>query len=95
MSFVANEYLTSSKNEFGEYEIVDLSLTNIDLKLFFEHYEVHEETLKFNYGWKFKSINNLFTEYIDKWIERKIKAGKEGNYGQRTLAKLMLNSLYR
>lgn len=85
--FKGTEYLTSSKGE-----IVILTLTSVDLKLFFEQYEVYD--LKFISGWKFKSMNGIFDEYIDKWIERKIKASKEGNKGQRTLAKLMLNALY-
>ena len=87
MSFMANEYLESSNNE-----IVCLVLTNIDLKLFFEQYNVYD--LEFVCGWKFKSVKGIFTEYIDKWITRKIEATKTGNKGQRTLAKLMLNSLY-
>ena len=45
-------------------------------------------------GFKFKSKQGMFTEYIDKWIEVKITASKNGNKGMRTLAKLMLNSLY-
>ena len=85
--FRANEYLESSNGE-----IVILYLTNVDLDLFFENYYVYD--LEYIAGWKFKSIKGIFTSYIDKWIERKIKAGKEGNKGQRTLAKLMLNSLY-
>lgn len=87
MSFMPNEYLESSNNE-----IVCLVLTNIDLKLFFEQYNVYD--LEFVCGWKFKSVKGIFTEYIDKWITRKIEATKSGNKGQRTLAKLMLNSLY-
>lgn len=87
MSFMPNEYLESSNNE-----IVCLVLTNIDLKLFFEQYNVYD--LEFVCGWKFKSMKGIFTEYIDKWITRKIEATKSGNKGQRTLAKLMLNSLY-
>ena len=85
--FRANEYLESSKGE----EVI-LYLTNVDLKLFFENYEVYD--LVYIAGWKFRSIKGIFKSYIDKWIERKIQAGKEGNKGQRTLAKLMLNSLY-
>lgn len=85
--FRANEYLESSENE-----IVVLTLTNIDLKLFFEQYEVYD--LEYICGWKFKGITEIFTKYIDKWIGRKNKATIEGNKGQRTLAKLMLNSLY-
>lgn len=87
MSFMSNEYLESSNNE-----IVCLVLTNIDLKLFFEQYNVYD--LKFVCGWKFKSMKGIFTEYIKKWITRKNEATKTGNKGQRTLAKLMLNSLY-
>lgn len=86
--FTDNEYLTSSNNE-----IVALTLTNVDLKLFLEQYDVKE--LKYISGWKFKSIQGLFCNYIDKWMTRKIEAGKNHNKGQRTMAKLMLNSLYR
>ena len=39
-------------------------------------------------------IKGIFKEYIDKWITRKNEATLSGNKGQRTLAKLMLNSLY-
>lgn len=85
--FRANEYLESSNNE-----IVCLVLTSIDLKLFFEQYNVYD--LNYECGWKFKSIKGIFTEYIDKWITRKNKATIEKNQGQRTLAKLMLNALY-
>lgn len=87
MSFIPNEYLTSSNNE-----IVTLVLTNVDLKLFLEQYNVYD--LEYVAGWKFKGMNGIFKSYIDKWIERKINATIEGNKGQRTLAKLMLNSLY-
>ena len=86
--FRQNEYLESSNNE-----IVCLVLTNIDLQLFFEQYDVYE--LKYIAGWKFKSKKGIFTEYIDKWITRKNEATITGNKGQRTLSKLMLNSLYR
>lgn len=87
LSFLETEYLTSSNNE-----IVTLTLTNVDLKLFFEQYNVYE--LKYRCGWKFKSIKGMFTEYIDKWMKRKIEAGKQKNKAQRTMAKLQLNSLY-
>ena len=85
--FLANEYI-----ETTDGEIVDLVLTNIDLKLFFEHYDV--EDITYWGGFKFRSINGLFTEYIDKYIKIKNEATISGNKGMRTLAKLMLNSLY-
>lgn len=90
--FCSNEYLKSSRNNEGILEIVDLTLTSIDLKLFFEHYNVYD--LKYEGGFKFKSKVGMFKEYIDKWIEVKNEGTKMGNKGQRTRAKLMLNSLY-
>lgn len=87
MSFMANEYLKSSNNE-----IVCLTLTNVDLKLFFEQYDVYD--LEYICGWKFKSMTGIFTDYINKWITIKNEATLTKNKGQRTLAKLMLNSLY-
>ena len=86
-SFMDNEYLESSNNE-----IVCLTLTSVDLKLFLEHYDT--EYLTYECGWKFKGMHGIFDNYIDHWTEVKIKATKEGNKGMRTLAKLMLNSLY-
>ena len=85
--FLSNEYLKSSDGD-----IVCLVLSNVDLKLFLEHYNVYE--LEYIRGYKFKGMHGLFDNYIDKWTERKIKATKEGNKGQRALSKLMLNSLY-
>lgn len=85
--YLGTEYLTSSD---GEIEC--LVLTNVDLQLFLEQYDVGD--LKYIAGWKFKGIQGLFKNYIDKWIKVKIEATKTGNKGQRTLAKLMLNSLY-
>ena len=86
-SFIANEYLESSEDEN-----VILTLTNIDLKLFLEQYDVYN--LEYLDGWKFKSIKGMFEEYTNKWINKKIEASRNKNLGQRTLAKLQLNSLY-
>ena len=85
--FIDNEYLTSSNDE-----IVALTLTNIDLKLFLEQYDV--EDLVYISGWKFKAMHGLFKEYIDKWIAIKNESTISGNKGMRQIAKIMLNSLY-
>lgn len=42
----------------------------------------------------FKASNRLFREYVNKWVEVKNQATIDGNSGMRTIAKLMLNSLY-
>lgn len=85
--FKDTEYITSSK-----YQDITLCLTCVDLKLFFEQYDVYN--IVYHDGWKFKSSDKLFKSYIDKWSTRKIESKKEGNYGMYQLSKLMLNSLY-
>lgn len=87
LSFIPNEYLKSSGNR-----LVTLTLTKPDLELFLEQYDIDE--LYYEKGWKFKSAEHIFDNYIDFWTEEKITAGKEGNKGKRQIAKLMLNSLY-
>ena len=85
--FVPTEYLTSSAGED-----VTLCLTNVDLEIFKAHYSLHN--VEYISGWKFKSTNTLFRDYIDKWMKVKIESTINGNKGMRTLAKLMLNALY-
>ena len=85
--FKGNEYLTSSNDKE-----VTLCLNSVDLELFFKHYDVYN--LEYISGWKFKSTQGLFTEYIDKWTQNKIQAKKDGNHGLYLISKLFLNSLY-
>lgn len=83
LSFLPTEYIEDSG-----IEPICLVLTNVDLEIFFEHYDVivHE----YVNGWKFKAYTGFFNEYIDKWMKIKVE-----NTGARRLwAKLMLNSLY-
>lgn len=87
LSFMPNEYLESSDGE-----LVTLTLTSVDLELFFKHYDVSH--IHYGGGYKFKGCTGLFNQYIDYWTEEKIRAGKEGNKALRTIAKLCLNSLY-
>lgn len=84
---------------FGETEYIrdsngpqTLCLTSVDLEMLFEQYEVYD--IRYLRGYKFKGSRTLFKDYVDKWTEVKIKAGREGNQGMRTIAKLQLNSLY-
>lgn len=87
-SFQSNEYLKSSDDRE-----VCLTLTKPDLELFFQQYDVIG---KINWigGWKFSSCHHIFDNYIDHWMKEKIEAGKEGNKPRKTIAKLLLNSLY-
>lgn len=87
MSFRANEYIKSSNGER-----LELVLTSVDLKLFFDQYNVKNP--KYHGGWKFRAMHGLFDDYVDHWIAEKIRAGKEGNAPLRQISKLLLNSLY-
>ena len=87
MSFIPTEYIKSSNGE-----LVTLTLTNIDLDLFFMQYNVSHIT--YHAGFMFKGIKGLFTEYVDHWTEMKIKSKKEDNKPMYMTAKLLLNSLY-
>lgn len=81
--FVETEYLSSSDGE-----IVEMTMTSVDLALMLDHYEV--SNLRFISGYKFKGAVGMFKDYIDHWMH--IKETSTGAI--RTLAKLMLNSLY-
>lgn len=86
-NFIPTEYVTSSNGD-----IVDLVLTNVDLQLFKEHYNI--EYIKYHGGWKFKGIKGLFRDYIDKWTTVKIESKKQNNLAMYRISKLMLNSIY-
>lgn len=86
-SFMPNEYLESSNGE-----LVCLVLTNPDLELFFEQYNVTD--IQWQGGWKFEAVEGLFEDFINHWTEQKIKAKKEGNRPQYLISKVIMNSTY-
>lgn len=67
---------------------VELALTNIDLEILMQQYDV--TVFSYNGGYMFEQATGLFKDYIDYWMH--IKETTTG--GLRQLAKLMLNSLY-
>lgn len=83
LAFVPTEYVTSTHGE-----IIQMTLTNVDLDLFLDHYDTHD--LKFINGYKFRGVRGMFKDYIDHWGH--VKETSTG--ALRQLAKLMLNSLY-
>lgn len=92
LSFKSTEYLESSVGNDGIDREQCLTLTSVDLKLFFEQYDVYN--IQWIDGYKFKSSTQMFKKYIDKWISIKIQSKKEHNGAMTKTAKLMLNSLY-
>lgn len=87
LAFIPTEYVKSSKGE-----LITMCMTCTDLELFFEHYDVYD--LEYHAGYKFKSTDKLFKEFIEHWISIKNESTINGNVGMRTIAKLMLNNLY-
>lgn len=88
--FKETEYLKSSRDALGNTEVT-LVLTNVDLELMFEHYDVN--VISYEGGWKFKECQGVFNDYIDHWTEIKVANSGEKN-ALYSLAKLMLNNLY-
>ncbi|MCX4254706.1 MAG: hypothetical protein OSJ63_05530 [Bacilli bacterium] len=87
LHFIPNEYLESSNGE-----ITTLYLTNIDLKLFLEHYEV--DNLTYESGFMFQGMRGMFCDYIDFWKNKKNEGKKLKNKPKELIPKLMLNALY-
>lgn len=84
-SFVQTEYV------YNVDEPVELYLTSVDLDLLKSQYYIDE--IDYVDGYKFKSCNGLFKDYIDKYMEIK-KLNAETKNALYAIAKLFLNSLY-
>ena len=86
MRFVSTQYVEST-----DFETVELMLTNIDLELLLEHYDIHY--IEYVSGYKFKSATGLFDSYIDHWNSVKETHAEEKG-ALYSIAKLLLNGLY-
>ena len=92
-AYIETEYLTSSRTEKnGILEIVPLTMTSVDLKLFLEHYETYN--LQYAAGYMFRATTGMFDDYIAHWSKIKEENTGGGSPALRQLSKLMLNSLY-
>lgn len=86
LAFVPTEYIRDS------VEPVVLTVTSVDWNLITQQYDV--TVYEWLGGYRFKQSSELFKKYVWKWVEVKNQATLDGNAGMRTIAKLMLNSLY-
>lgn len=87
-----NKYIIDTAVQCDMGNVVNLTLTKFDLDLMFKNYEVY--SIRYLKGWKFKARNDMFTNYVKKYYDMKVKTDKTCNRVQRTIAKLFLNSLY-
>jgi hypothetical protein len=56
--------------------------------------DVDKATITIKYGYKFERGKDVFKKYVEHYFNVKKEAELENNKGKRTLAKLLLNSLY-
>lgn len=82
------ETITTRQGEILD-NVVTMSLTCVDYKLFLEHYNVSD--LEILDGCWFYGAIGLFDDYVNSWGEKKINAKSKG---ERTESKLFLNNLY-
>lgn len=85
-------YIVDTQENTSCGSLIELTLTNFDLELMFENYEIFD--IKYCGGYKFRVRNDMFIDYINKFYEMKETATIEGNGALRCIAKLFLNSLY-
>lgn len=93
--------------EYSEFISLDYSdtFTGVDIQTFFNcYFDMDPPVIDPDCGYTlfmmfsevlvFEEFNGLFDYYIDYWISKKIEADQSGNKALRTIAKLMLNSVY-
>lgn len=81
--FTMGEYLTDTQGE-----MLELTLTSLDLELLFEHYDVYE--IDYIDGYKFRSSESLFRQYVGPLYQ--LKCTTKG--AEKQTIKILLNSLY-
>ena len=86
--FRETEYLKSSIVD-GVQTVIELTLTNIDLAIMFEHYNI--TNLTWIRGFYFQSSEELWKAYVEENMAIKEQATKDGNDALRTIAKNNMN----
>lgn len=95
--FLAKKWNKFKDPIFSDKDLMDdfkiLHLTNIDLKMFFENYYITTE-IEWLGGWEFNSKKEMFKEYIDEKMDKKVIARQNGNVIDELNAKLDMNAGY-
>lgn len=84
-------WLNSSIGATGKLEYMEMWFTNIDIELIKLNYIYDIKYIDF---YEFEGSCQLFDTYIDKYMDMKIQATKDGDKGKRQIAKLFLNNGY-
>lgn len=86
--FAETEYLKSSVVD-GVQTRVELFLTNIDLQIMLDHYNVYD--LEYVRGYYFESRKDMWIKHVTENMAMKEQATLEGNKGKRQIAKNNMN----
>lgn len=86
--FNETDYLLSSEVD-GLPAIIELYLTNIDLDIMLEHYNIYD--IEYIDGYYFMGSEGLWKDYIEENMRVKEQATLDGNAGLRTIAKGNMN----
>lgn len=79
----SNEYLNDTNGE-----LLEITVTSIDLELLLEHYEVYQ--IRYIDGYMFRASTNLFKNYVLPLYKKKC----ETKGAEKQTIKILLNSLY-
>ena len=71
---------------------VEMTLSNIMLETFLENYNVFG--LEYLDGYEYKATEGSFSKFIDKWMDIKVAADREGDVAMRTISKMVMNYSY-
>lgn len=85
-------YIVDTLEQSEAGGLYEMTVTNFDMELIYKNYDIF--AIEFLDGYKFKVRDDMFHDYVDKYIKLKEKATIDGNGAMRTIAKLLLNSLY-
>lgn len=84
-------WLNSSIGATGKLEYFEMWFTNIDIELIKLNYIYDIQYIDY---YEFEGSCQLFDTYIDKYMDMKIEASRNGDKGKRQIAKLFLNNGY-
>lgn len=91
-NYVNDVVISTCKNlDSSKGQIINLVLSEVDLTIFLDNYDVKD--LEFKKVYVFKSTYDLFTPYVEKWQNKKKEGKIKGLKAQYKLAKIMLDSL--
>ena len=80
------DYICDTKGEF-----ISFTLTNLELDLLFENYDVEE--IVYHRGWKFRASEHIFDDYVEHWTNEKERAKANDDPAGYVTSKMYLNSL--